>query len=104
MAHILTAEEAATVLRCEEDDALMLQLLDQVDAYINDATGWDWRAEYPDEAYPQAKSAARMLIVKWHENPGMAGSAEDSLSFGLRAVLMQLKALALELAELEESA
>jgi hypothetical protein len=102
--NILTADEAATVLRCAEDDQLMLDLLDQVDAYINNATGWDWRAEYPEEAYPEAKSAARMLLVKWHENPGMAGSAEDALSFGLRAALMQLKALALELAELEESA
>ncbi len=103
MANILTAEEAATVLRCAEDDPLMLQLLDQVDAYINDATGWDWTADYPDNVYPQAKSAARMLLVKWHENPGMVGT-EDALSFGLRAALIQLKALALELAETEESA
>jgi hypothetical protein len=94
MANILTAAEAANVLRCDVADANMLALLPSVDAYIQNATGRDWTADNP--VRPEAKAAARMLMVRWHEDPGgmAAGSA---LSFGLAACLVQLEALALAL-------
>ena len=96
MANILTETEAAAVLRVEEDDALMIDMLSQVDAYIEYATGRDWTADDPVRA--EAKAAARMLLVKWYEDPGAMGVAfGGALGFGLGAALMQLEALALEL-------
>ncbi len=98
MANILTTSEAANVLKCAEDDPAMLDLLPLVDAYINDATGWDWTAEYPETAEPQAKSAARILLVQWHEDPGRINGG-GTLGLGFNAVITQLKALALEYLE-----
>jgi hypothetical protein len=92
MANILTAAEAATVLRCDVADANMLQLLPSVDAYIDRATGRDWAVDAVIR--PEAKSAARMLLVRWHEDPG-GMAAGNALGFGLSAVLVQLEALAL---------
>lgn len=94
MANILTAAEAANTLRCDETDPAMLDLLPSVDAYIRMATGRDWAADNPVRA--EAKSAARMLLTMWHENPAMLGQA-GSLSFGLQAALLQLETLALML-------
>jgi hypothetical protein len=101
--NILTAQEAAAILRCGESDPTMLMLLPQVDAYLNYATGRTWEDDYP--VREEAKSAARMLLVQWHENPGMigaAGGAHVPLSFGLNAALFQLKILALQLSDEEE--
>jgi len=81
----------------------MLDLLPLVDSYVNNATGWDWTAEYPEQSEPEAKAAARILLVQWHEDPGRI-NAGGALGLGFNAAIMQLKALALELAELEESA
>lgn len=93
---ILSATEAAIALRCEVDDPAMLQLLPQVDRYIYIATGRDWASDSP--VHEEAKSAARMLLVRWHEDPGgMAAGA--TLAHGLMAILTQLEARALELAE-----
>ena len=99
MTSILTPTEAATVFRCEIDDENMLGLLDQVDAYIENATGWKWTED--EVINVTAKSAARMLLVQWYENPAQLGS-ELVLSFGLNAVLLQLKAEAVRLKELLE--
>jgi hypothetical protein len=95
MANILTASEAATVLRCEVSDPDMLGLLPLVDAYLYRATGHDWSKD--SSIQPEAKSAARILLTVWHENPGMTadGSANGAMGFGLRSVLVQLEALAL---------
>ena len=91
MANILTASEAANVLRTDEDDQLMLDLLGQVDGYIRRATGHDWTID--DPVLPEAKSAARILLVRWHEDPGaLAGQA---LTFGQAAALVQLESLAM---------
>lgn len=92
MPNILTVTEAAHVLRCETTDPLMLDLLGPVDDYIRNATGHDWASDGPIEA--TAKSAARMLLTIWHENPGMMASGITVLSFGLRAALSQLEAKA----------
>ncbi len=90
--YILTTAEAANVLRCADDDPNMLMLLPQIDAYIEQATGHDWAAD--TVIREEAKSAARMLLVRWHEDPGgMAAGA--ALGFGLSAALTQLEALAL---------
>jgi hypothetical protein len=91
---ILSQAEASTVLRCDQDDQNMIDLLPLVDGYIEMATGRDWSQDV--RIRPEAKSAARMLLVRWHEDPGgmAAGSA---LGFGLTAALTQLEALALQL-------
>lgn len=95
MSNILTAAEASVVLRCDVDDEMMLDLLPQVNTYLEMATGRDWTADSP--IYAEAKSAARMLLVRWHEDPGgMASGA--SMGFGLTAALTQLEAKALKLA------
>lgn len=94
MANILTAAEAATVLRCEASDQAMLDLLPQVDAYINNATGRDWTLDY--SIRPEAKSAARILLVRAHEDPGAMAQPADAMSWGLQACLTQLEAIALE--------
>ena len=93
MANILTTAEAASVLRCTVDNEEMLRLLPQVDAYIKRATGRDWAAD-PVVA-PEAKNAARMLLVLWFENPGMIASGIATLNHGLTAALVQLEAMAL---------
>jgi hypothetical protein len=95
VATILTAAEASNVLRCADNDPNMLDLLPQVDVYIQTATGRDWAVDTP--IYPAAKAAARMLLVRWHEDPG-GMAAGLSLGFGLNAILTQLEAKALELA------
>ena len=94
MANILTATEAATALRCEATDQAMLDLLPQVDAYINNATGRDWTLDHLIR--PEAKSAARILLVRAHEDPGMMSQPADAISWGLQACLVQLEAIALE--------
>jgi hypothetical protein len=69
----------------------MLDLLPIVDGYIRQATGHDWAADAPVIA--QAKAAARVLLVRWFEDPGaLAGQA---LTFGQAALLVQLESLAL---------
>ena len=94
MANILTVTEAATTLRVDETDPAMLDLLPQVDGYIKNATGHDWANDSTVD--PVAKSAARMLIVSWYENPGMMGQGVTPLQFGLSAALVQLEAMGLD--------
>lgn len=98
MGSILTPLEAANVLRCEENDQTLLDLLEQVTAFIENATGWKWSED--SEINANAKSAARMLLVQWFENPAQTGSSNEApLAFGLNAVLLQLKAEAIRLKE-----
>lgn len=91
MANILTAAEAAAVLRTEITDVVMTALLPQVDAYIASATGRNWAND--DVIHESAKSAARMLLVLWHEDPGvLSGAGSATMSHGLTAALTQLEA------------
>jgi len=93
MTDILTAAEAAAVLRLDVDDADMLALLPLVDRYIENASGRKWQNDSTiDKA---AKAAARMLLVSWYENPAMVGKV-DVLWHGLTSALTQLEALALQ--------
>lgn len=94
MANILTETEAANALRCDEDDPGMLDLLPMVDKYVENATGRDWTADNPIR--PEAKAAARMLLVRWHEDPG-GMAAGVALGWGLSSAFTQLEALALTL-------
>lgn len=91
MTNILTAAEAANALRCDVTDPAMLDLLAQVDGYILTATGHDWSGDNPIS--PVAKNAARMLLVMWHEDPGMMAQKNAPLSFGLTAALVQLESM-----------
>ena len=91
MANILTAQEAAAVLRCAVDDDNMLDLLPLVDAYLENASGRDWTGDTPIQS--SAKAAARMLLVRLHEDPG--NLAAQPFGLGLAAALTQLEALAL---------
>jgi hypothetical protein len=75
----------------------MLDLLPQVDAYIKNATGRDWTTD--ETINPTAKAAARMLLVKWHEDPGMNATQAASLAYGLTACLVQLEAMKLHYVE-----
>lgn len=97
MANILTATEAANILRCAEDDPAMLDLLPQVDAYIKNATGRDWTDDDPID--PVAKAAARILLVRAHEDPGALAQPAPALGWSLASCLVQLEAEALKLAE-----
>lgn len=99
MANILTAAKAANVLRVATTDALMLQLLPMVDAYIKNATGHDWASD--TSIRPEAESAAQMLLTMLYDNPAMIASGISSLSFGLRAALVQLEAIALHYRQFE---
>jgi len=92
MPNILTAAEAATVLRCDTADPDMLNLLPLVDEFIQGATGRDWAADAT--IHDRAKSVARMLLVAWHENPSQVGQA-DTPGYGITATLAQLEVLAL---------
>lgn len=99
MANILTASEAASVLRCATTDPAMLAILPGIDAYLQRATGRDWA--HDDPIFEEAKSAARMLLVLWYENPGMIAQGMTNLSFGLRSTLLQLEAIACQYFNIE---
>ncbi len=93
MANILTTQEAADFLKCATDDPTMLSLLPQIDAYIKRSTGRDWTAESPIPV--EAKSFARGLIVRWHEDPGVLNSSQEAVLTGsLLACAQQLRAMA----------
>jgi len=93
MANILTAAQAANALRTTTDDVRMLDLLPQVDDFIERATGRDWTQDTPK--IPAAVSAATMLLVAWFENPSMI-QTEGGSSYGLTSALSQLEAEALK--------
>lgn len=99
--NILTSAEAAAILRCEEDDPNMLLLLPAIDAYIKRGSrDWTTEATIPQEA----KNAARIALVQWHENPGMILSELETLSLGFRACMSQLRAMSLYYHIIEGSA
>jgi hypothetical protein len=88
VANILTTQEAANALRCATDDPAMLDLLPMVDAAIAEMTGHNWAADSTKS--PLAKAAARILLVQWHEDPGMMAARNASLPFGLTQTLISL--------------
>jgi hypothetical protein len=93
MTNILTTTQAANALRTTTDDPRMLDLLPQIDGFIQRATGRDWTQDTTKD--PAAIAAATILLVMWFENPAMTGS-EAVMPFGLTAALTQLEAQALK--------
>lgn len=93
MTNILTAQQAANALRVETTDLRMLDILPQVDLFIQKATGRDWTQD--GTINKVAISAATMLLVQWFDNPSMMGN-EGGLHYGLNATLTQLEAEALK--------
>ena len=61
MANILTADEAARVVSVDVTDLKLADVLPQVDAYIQQATGRDWTQDGP--VNPTAKAAARLQLA-----------------------------------------
>lgn len=91
--HILTVAQAAGALRVAEDDPRLLDLLPQIDLFIQNATGRDWTQDVVK--HKTAVSAATMLLVQWYEDPAMIGT-DGSMNFGLSAALIMLEAEALK--------
>lgn len=93
---ILSLQQAINVLRCEESDPRVKDLLPQVDAFLKRATGRDWAQDTVKN--PLAVSAATMLMVMWFDIPGQMGSqiTDSPLAFGLTNMLSQLEADALK--------
>lgn len=91
--NILSVAEAAAILKCAEDDPSMLLLLAQIDDKIKFGSGRNWAAE---AIIPQAaKWVARILLVRWHENPGMmSDSADETLGGSYLSGMSQLRAMA----------
>ena len=80
-------------MRLASTDAVITLLLPQIDAYIRNATGRDWSQD--DPISQDAKAAARLLLVKWYEDPGDLTSSANALGWGLRSMLVQLEAKAM---------
>jgi hypothetical protein len=88
--YILTPTEGANFVRTENTDAVMLQLLPLVDAYLSNATGHDWASDAVIN--DTAKIAAGMLLVYWYDNPGAVGVSPETVT----GALVQLEAEALK--------
>ena len=88
--YILSAAEAAIVLRCAEDDDNMLMLLPIIDASIKISTGRNWAED--TTIHPLAKESAKRRLVRWHEDPG--GMVVNNLDLSIQAIDTQLEALA----------
>lgn len=93
MTNILTTAQAANALRTTIDDPRMLDLLPQIDKFIERSTGRDWTQD--TSKHPTAVSAATMLLVQWFENPAMTGDS-SLMTFGLTAALTILEAESLK--------
>ena len=92
---ILTTQEAADVLGYDSPDEMpgdvVNILLPGIDGFLQNATGKDWGAE--EEIDPDAKMAARVLLRRWFDDPGMVGEAKD---VGILNLIGQLHAKALQ--------
>lgn len=93
MANILTAEEAARAVAVEPMDEKLLDILPQVDAYINGATGHDWTAD--KTIHPEAKAAARIYLVLLYDLMSMQQNQTDALNRALSSSLARLETLAM---------
>lgn len=91
MANILTADEAARVVMTDPTDERLLDLLPQVDAYVQQATGWNWAADATIS--PVAKSAARLQLALMYDLGAMQPSQLNILRSALICSLTQLEAI-----------
>jgi hypothetical protein len=95
VANILTLDEAARAAAVEHNDEKLLDILPQVDAYVNGATGHDWAADNP--IHPEAKAAARLYLVLFYDLMSMQPGQIAALNRALVSVLTRLEALAADL-------
>lgn len=95
MANILTFDEASRVVMVDPTDEKLADILPQVDAYIREATGWDWVSD--DPVRPEAKSAARLQLALIYDLGVMQPSQIAVLRSGLISSLAQLETIAIGL-------
>ena len=92
MTNILTVDEAARVVSVDVTDLKLADVLPQVDAYIQQATGRDWTQD--DPINPTAKAAARLQLALTYDLMAMLPSQIASLRAGLVCSLAQLETAA----------
>ncbi len=96
---ILSPEEAVDVLGYTFVDEMPGDvtkiLLPGIDGFLKNATGKDWGTitDTYTEIDPDAKMIARVLLVRWFEDPGMIGKTSD---VGVVSLIGQLHAKALQ--------
>ena len=93
MATILTPNQAANALRVPNDDPRLIDLLPQVDRFIERATGRNWSSDTQKNEI--AVMAATIVLVMAYDNPTML-LPEGNVPFGLTQTLVQLEAEALK--------
>lgn len=93
MANILTAEEAARVVVTDPTDERLLDVLPQVDSYVNGASGHDWAKDSPIN--PEAKAAARLQLALTYDLMSMNQCQIDALQRALISSLSRLEAMAI---------
>jgi len=91
VANILAAAEAARVLRLDPTDALLADMLPQIDALIKQATGRDWALDSP--VHPLAKRAAMCRIAVDYDLGAMNQSQIDVMERSYVAAVMQLETI-----------
>lgn len=95
---ILTPQDAVEILKYDSVDEMPGNvtsiILPAIDGYIRSGTGKDWGilTDAYIEIDPTAKMVASILLVRWHEDPGMIGKAND---VGIISLIGQLHAKAL---------
>lgn len=92
MAGILTPTEVAEVLKYDSPEECQdaVDMVPAVAEYLKTATGHDWESDDPID--PVAKMAARMLLVRWYEVPGMAEVRQVvDMTFGINHLVTQLQ-------------
>ena len=92
MPNILIAEEAARAVAVDPTDEKLLDILPQVDTFVNGTTGHDWTADEPIN--PEAKAAARIYLVLLYDLMSMQQNQIDALNRALASSLARLEALA----------
>ena len=92
MANILTTLEAARAVAVDPTDDKLPDILPQVDAYVNGATGRDWTAD--ETISPEAKAAARIYLVLIYDLMSMQQNQIDALNRALASSLARLEVIA----------
>jgi len=93
--NILTADEAARVVSVDSTDEKLLDILPQVDSYIQQATGRDWTRD--DIINPVAKTAARLKLALDYDLMAMQQNQIDALNRAITSSLSQLETIAIGL-------
>lgn len=97
MANILTLDEASRVVKVDpiEEELELADILPQVDAIIQEATGWDWANDNPIN--PVAKHAARCRLAIDYDLGAMNPSQSATLERAYTSAIIKLEALVIGL-------